>query len=634
MKRSSQKYDLADAQICHARQSRISSLFLYPKDRDTAEKSCLHLWFCAAVCALMLFAAFNLSGCGGSSQAASTPPPSPQSQVSTPTISPAATVISGSTPVYIADATSGTTITYTLDGSTPSATHGTTCAPSSTVPCFTLVGAAVVNAIAEDSSGDLSAVATQTYTAQASSNSCAGWNPQNIYTASDFTADQATITSVGATLGADCNGGGYVDYLNTGYGSFGNLIAVAYGRGYQADIRDSLHSGFYNPTQAGIQDGLGTAVTLTLVNSPEGPGGRINIAPYTLPLFLNGGFCFFPLSYYSPNVQDPIPSCNSSSVTDGIFSQELSANISANQQLSSEFSFQGYYEDASNLGNNTASIFKYQFTMTYLKNPGATGNPGATTWQSPQTSSNYSPIYKFGPSATYDSNGTSSSVLNTTYEGAQYDISAYSNVASPSSLTSIQLTDTDLGIAQFDAGIRLRLSGGYTQYLTLNSGCDGWNAPQSVNLTQGGLIVTGKIYPIPASSPCESVVAIENPSDQHAPIIAMYFPQTDPVNAQQVIETDVSSGKSVNLDRRVFSYMGADAYINSKIPSRTVNGISFENQFTEIVPVARISGLLAPNHAGPNIDEGVRSEMFVLIGSPAQVLTSLQNMNKNEGWNW
>lgn len=625
--------------ICNAGQSKFSNFRFSPQGQDVAEKPGLHRWFCAAFCMLMLIATFNLSGCGSSTQAAPTPtptptPPGPPSQVSTPTISPAATVISGSTPVYITDATSGTTITYTLDGSTPSATHGTTCAPSPTVSCFTLVGGAVVNAIAEDSGGNLSAVATQTYTALASSNSCGGWNPQNVYSVSDFTADQATITSVGATLGADCNGGGYVNYLNTGYGSFGNLVAVGYGRGYQVDIRDSLHSSFYNPTQAGIQDGLGTAVTLALTNSPEGPGGRINVAPYTMALFLNGGFCFFPISYYSPGLQNAGAPCNSSSVTDGIFSQELAANISPNQQLSSEFGLQGYYEDASNLGNNTASIFKYQFTMTYLSDPGAPDNPGAITWQSPQTSSDYSPIYKFGPAATYDNNGTSSNVLNTTFEAAQYDISAYSNVASASSLTSVQLTNTDLGIAQYDAGIRLRLSGGYTQYLTLNSGCNGWNPPQSVNLTQGGLIVTGKIYPIPASSPCESVLAIENPSNQQAPIIAIYFPQTDPVNAQQVIETDVTSGKSVNLDRRVFSYMGATSYIQPANPYRIVNNIKFENQFTEIVPVARISGLLAPNHAGPNIDEGVRSEIFVLIGSPAQILTSLQNINNNEGWNW
>ncbi|MGC8549465.1 MAG: FN3 associated domain-containing protein [Acidobacteriaceae bacterium] len=553
--------------------------------------------------------------------------------MSAPSISPTGATLSGSTPIYVADATPGVSIIYTLDGSTPSSANGATCTPSSTVPCFTLLGGATIHAIAEDSSGNLSTVATQTYTAPASSNPCTGWNPQDLYAPSDYTADQATITSNGATLGADCNGGGYVDYLNTGYGSFGNLIAVAYGRGFQADIRDSLHSGFYNPTQAGIQDGLGTPVTLTLTQSPEGPGGRINIAPYTLPLFLNGGFCFFPLSYYDPNVQNPIPSCNTTSVTDGIFSQELSANISADQQLSSEFRFQGYYEDASKLGNNTASIFKYDFTMTYLGNPGAPGNPGATTWETPQTSSDYSPIYKFGPAATYDNNGTTTPVLNTDYEGAAYDVQAYSDVSNPSSLTSVQLTPTDLAIAQFDAGVRLRLSGGYTNYLTLNSSCNGWNSAQPLNLTQGGVVITAKMYPIPTSSPCDTVVALQNPSDLNAPIIAIYYPQTDPVNAQQVTETNVTNGENVSVDRRVFSYLRASAYISS-ISTRTINGIQSENQFTEIAPVIRVSGLLAPNHAGPNIDESVSSDMYVLVGSPAQVLTALQNMNQSEGWNW
>ncbi len=48
----------------------------------------------------------------------------------------------------------------------------------------------------------------------------------------------------------------------------------------------------------------------------------------------------------------------------------------------------------------------------------------------------------------------------------------------------------------------------------------------------------------------------------------------------------------------------------------------------------RISGLRAPNHAGADIDESVQGDIFVLIGSPAQVLTALQNMNRNEGWDW
>ncbi len=303
-----------------------------------------------------------------------------------PTISPTATTISGSTPVYITDATPGATITYTLDGTNPSPTNGVTCAPSATVGCFTLLGAATIEAVAEDASGNVSAVVTQTYTAPAVSNPCVGWNPQTLYASSDFTADQATITSAGATLGVDCNGGGYVDYLNTGYGSFGNLIAVSSGRGYQVSIRDSMHNGFYNPTQAGIDDGDGTPVTLAFTTSPQGAGGRINIVPFTMPLFLNGGFCFFPRSYYSPGDANGVPGCSSGAVTDAIFTQERDANIPAAQQIASNFSFSGYYEDAADLGDNVASIFAYHFTLAYVGNPGAPGNPGATSWVAPRSS--------------------------------------------------------------------------------------------------------------------------------------------------------------------------------------------------------------------------------------------------------
>jgi hypothetical protein len=42
----------------------------------------------------------------------------------------------------------------------------------------------------------------------------------------------------------------------------------------------------------------------------------------------------------------------------------------------------------------------------------------------------------------------------------------------------------------------------------------------------------------------------------------------------------------------------------------------------------------APNHAGPHINESVQTDIYIWVGAPAQVLTGLQNMNVNEGWNW
>ena len=553
--------------------------------------------------------------------------------VSAPAISPTGSTISGTTPVYITDAAAGTTIYYTLDGSNPSATNGASCEPSSTTPCFSLLGATTVKAVAISSSGSASSVVSQAYTAPSSSNECTGWNPQNIFQTSDFTADQATITSNGATLGVDCNGGGYVNYLNTGYGSFGNTIAVAYGRGFQADIRDSLHNGLYNPTEAGINDGDGTPVTLSLTSSSEGAGGRINIVPYNMGLFLNPGFCFFPLSYYYPTDTNALSTCTSDLNTDGIWTQELAANISPTQQLLSEFQMQGYYQDAGDLGNNAASIFEYNWTMTYAENPGAPGNSGALIWESPQTSSDYSPIYKFGPAATYIANGSSTSVLNSAYEGSTYDVKAYSDVTNSGSLTSVNPTNTDLVIAQVDTGLRVRLNANYTDYIALNASCTGWTAPQSVNL-QSSSTSYSMIYPVPSTSPCESVLALEDPSDSNAPIVAMYFPQTDPVNVQQITETNVNSGASISLDRRYHSYIGWNTNINANNPNIVTNGITYVNQFTQLIPLLRITGLLAPNHAGLNISESLHMEDYVLIGSPTQVLTALQNMNKNQGWNW
>lgn len=592
------------------------------ENRETVTKGNVpYRWPRATVAILLAFAVINLSAC------------SSFAQVSMPTLSPTSTTLSGSTPVYLMDTTPGTTIIYTLDGTRPSINNGSKCAPSSSVPCFTLLGGATVKALAEDSSGSLSSVFAHTYTAPASSNACTGWSPQNIYATSDFTAAQASVSSGGASLGADCNGGGYVNYFNTGYGNFGDLIAFPYGRGFQTSIRDSLHSGFYNPTQAGITDGDGTPVTLSLTSSTEGPGRRINIVGHNLGLYLNPGFCFFPLSYYSPNDPNIQSYCNSSIVTDGIFSQELSANISPAQQLASEIWSSGYYQDASNLGNNTASIFEYNLSMTYLDNPGAPGNPGATTWLSPQTSSNYSPMYKFGSAATYTKSGVTDNVLNTTYEGASYDIPAYSDVTNPSSLISVQPTDTDLVTAQLASGMRLRLTGGYTEYLTLNSTCDGWNTPQSFNLSTSATSYTGKIYPVP-SWPCGSVLAFENPSDSNAPMIAMYFPQTAPANVNQVTEKNVTNNDTISLDRRANAYMIAESWIQPTVQTRSVDGISFDNQFTEILPLLRVKGLLAPNHAGPQINESVQTDIYVLVGAPAQVLTALQNMNVNEGWNW
>ena len=87
----------------------------------------------------------------------------------TPAILPSSTILNGSTPIYITDATSGATVIYTTDGTTPSISNGSSCSPSATVACFTLSSAATVKAIAVESgyqsSGWVSTgVASRSYT--------------------------------------------------------------------------------------------------------------------------------------------------------------------------------------------------------------------------------------------------------------------------------------------------------------------------------------------------------------------------------------------------------------------------------------------------------------------------------------
>ncbi len=61
-----------------------------------------------------------------------------------------------------------------------------------------------------------------------------------------------------------------------------------------------------------------------------------------------------------------------------------------------------------------------------------------------------------------------------------------------------------LGIAQFDAGLRIHPAAGSTDYLTLNSTCTGWAAPPAVNEETGGLEYHAYLTPGAAATPCAS----------------------------------------------------------------------------------------------------------------------------------
>jgi hypothetical protein len=75
---------------------------------------------------------------------------------------------------------------------------------------------------------------------------------------------ESAVGTKRAVIGVNDRGGGYINsVLLYGYGIDGVNIAIPdFGKGWQGSIRDNLHGGRYNPTQAGFRDLFGAPVSV------------------------------------------------------------------------------------------------------------------------------------------------------------------------------------------------------------------------------------------------------------------------------------------------------------------------------------------------------------------------------------
>ena len=86
---------------------------------------------------------------------------------------------------------------------------------------------------------------------------------QNVIEPSDPSITTDTLHSGSLILGINSNGGGVINYLSIpGTGNIFGPQSVRYGRSGQSAMRDELHDGKYNPTQAGFNETLGTKVVI------------------------------------------------------------------------------------------------------------------------------------------------------------------------------------------------------------------------------------------------------------------------------------------------------------------------------------------------------------------------------------
>ena len=410
---------------------------------------------------------------------------------------------------------------------------------------------------------------------------------------SDPTLHQVNITSHRATLGVSETGGGYANYLAIGDGK--NLIAAAYGRGWQPSIRDSLHSGLYNPTQAGVNDPAGTPVHLSLAPSTAGSGRRIDIHTYAMGLFLNPGFNFAlpPWVYFSRGTKD----------TDGLDD----GKIPLQDQMRSEFNFSGFFQDASGLTNNSIPVFQFEYSMTYARDPGR-----EQIWKRGMP---YSAIYQFGPNATKTNGDPVLRPEERKYIGGDHF---------PARLA----TNTDLSRGLMDAGVRIVYSAGYHTVMWIDErgqwqtgSLDDQNKIRFTFYSKGSRRRFGSF-----------ALLVKGNDPKHSPAIGLYIPQSSVINKYPIVGIDIKTEKQVYAEDRRTSWLMSAERIGPADPSEKsiktylVDNVSIENHFTILRPVLRYTGLLAPSHALPGVEERIRCEEFLLIGTPDEIRAAAEQI--------
>lgn len=176
----------------------------------------------------------------------------------------------------------------------------------------------------------------------------------------------------GPCFGFSATGGGYGNlYQHSSGGS--NWAAAGFGRGWQSSLRDEVHGGLYNPTQAGFSDDCGKPTTLTRATSVlDGVNRRIAISKFNVPLFRAGNEFDFTENegYCDDKYEEPAGGYAPSGAQDqdGVSGEEAYGQW---REVKSEFDYFGFYEDVSEIVTNGAGVMRHVFHYEYRRAPQA-----------------------------------------------------------------------------------------------------------------------------------------------------------------------------------------------------------------------------------------------------------------------
>jgi hypothetical protein len=370
----------------------------------------------------------------------------------------------------------------------------------------------------------------------------------------------------GITIGFSDKGGGYLNYLDMGDGI--NIVSTGYGRGWQGSVRDQLHRGRYNPTQAGFRDNAGVPVKLIVEDK------KLIIPRFNVPLFGDPVFDFTEHEDLAPDYRR-YPD-NGNRDTDGIDEAERTQD----DELRSEFDFEGVYEDASKLCDQKLPVLRFYSRYIYTRPPNA--------------------IRQFGKKARKKDGRA---VLN---ENAR--LADISN-RMPGKQTA---SDDDLSKVVFTPyGIRLKTKAGYNVPMWFSGGK--WKSLKSEQIRGRGKEKVFLLAPTTQAKwkdtellDSQLLVLAKADNPNKSPAIGFYSPQRSLMNQKPILGLD---GKSENIlyreDRRMRSVMMFSHVIPSQIGIRSR---------------IFLTGLLAPEHGDPNAIEALQQESYILFGTPGEIL--------------
>jgi hypothetical protein len=388
-----------------------------------------------------------------------------------------------------------------------------------------------------------------------------------------------TLKSGDVILGINANGGGYINYCDWGDGV--NFVVPDYGKGWQFALRDFLHTGRHNPTQAGFRDPVGTRVEVIADSK------RLTVPKFEMPLFCNTQFDYIQYEDLYPD--QGIWDDNNNSDKD--FLPET--GMTQEDEVRSEFDFAVIYEDVSDSTYNNIPGFRVRSYYVW------SGDPVS--------------ILQFNKDAIWEDGravllewfrvGDISHMMHGTQVPEDDD---YAMVISGNFSMRFDKATFGCQYPMWRENGQWVIKNDVTEATDLLKSLDD-NVDQYRN-TQGKNIysdITGKDLDLPLA-----LYASEKSPDA-SKALGLYKP-TGGVNAMQVVGIDRATGEIVYTeDRRIREQFKFDQ-------RESLN-------YYMLAPIGRVAGLLNPRHTPHSgIIEGLYTELYVFLGTPSEILESAE----------